>query len=231
MSSPYDAGIKWDQFFCAPGESCDRTLEFRVRSIYIDNLSNSWLYLPDLARYIPPLTLGWQANYNGPTARIRVDASDAPPGGIESSNTGGNVTIAVYSVPKSESFGTTLGSVSNQAQGSQILVNALLIATDGAAHQHIVGVAGKHIVILSWVVAYLIAGGPLVVPVDRYNFRLFSNTGLETTLQDGRLSDQFDLYPYGVELATGTDLTIFANSDGASQPVFKSLVRYYMSDA
>ena len=103
---------KNDRYDLVLGASLDTTVEYRVRGIRIDNLSNSWLRLPDLNRYVPPLTMGWQSIVLDPTTRIRVEFSDAPPGGIPSELTGNNPVVEVYGWIVPEKAGISLGSVS-----------------------------------------------------------------------------------------------------------------------
>lgn len=103
---------KSDKFILDLADSgLDQTVEYRIRGIRVDNLSGSWLFLPDINRYVPPQTIGWQSVVLSPSTRIRVDFSDAPPGGIPSAATGNNPAIEVYGWPVIETSGQNLGPI------------------------------------------------------------------------------------------------------------------------
>jgi hypothetical protein len=232
MSSLYDDFSKSDHYVCAPGENCDRTLDYRARSIQVDNLSNSWLYVPALNKYIPPLTINWSQIFPTPTNHIIVNTVPGPLGGITSQNTGDNVVIDVFGwVAATSSSGVQLGSITAQSQQSQILVSAQQYTIGSGVNSLIAGIPNKSINIVGWNIAYLI--GPLPPagpPTGRYHVNLFSNTGLQALLQDGSLQFDVDLYPYGIQLVAGDDLFIDGHSDDASTPIFFNLVRYYIGE-
>lgn len=96
-----------DQYPLEPGGNLDVGLDgYQAAYIRIDNLSNSWLFVESSAqRYVRPLCLGWWARLVPAQSVIKVSSVAAPPGGIQSQNTGGNVLVDVYEQDMSGALG------------------------------------------------------------------------------------------------------------------------------
>lgn len=66
----------------ASGRLLDASAAFPIRGVEIDNYSRLWLYLPSIARYIPPYTFGFSCPVHFAPVKIEVHAQ-APPGFLQ----------------------------------------------------------------------------------------------------------------------------------------------------
>lgn len=113
----------------AVGASLDRTFDDLQQGIYIDNLTNQWLYVSGVERYVTPMTPGWSAAIMPASRVVRVRPVDPPTGVPVLGPTDGQVTIAVTTALAADSPGQAYQFPSAGTQAYQATFG-------GPAHLH-----------------------------------------------------------------------------------------------
>ena len=68
-----------------------------ILAIAIENPTGAWLQVGGLNTFVPPHTLGYQANFAVPQSSVTVTAVATPPGGVASDFTGSPIaTLTAY---------------------------------------------------------------------------------------------------------------------------------------
>lgn len=209
------------------------TNEFPIRGLRVDNYTAQWLYCDSLRRYIPPLTLGWEALVTPAAQGAKFTWVCPPSGAAPRPSAGGNdalITLFGRELPDTNGTPFGLGSVAIPAAPHEALsarVSAQSPATPQTTeHTKILDSPGIGYRFRLW--GWGIAMNPNTQAGFRFSLR--NNTD-GVILHDVNLSDGGSGIPFmpfgahGVQMQDNNALYIRCYSDVASK-AFWATVHY-----
>lgn len=164
------------------GTNTSQTLQnILALGVTVDNLSSSWLFLPDTGRFIPPWTASWSSPLVGTKSGILQWSS---PGGIvvPTAGTGkATATFTDYTIPfnpgvvvvQAQPMGTATPPVTNAVTNLKFGALATLSQAIGASSHLVPALAGKTITVYGYSMGIAAAGST----VGFYGGQLVDTTG------------------------------------------------------